>query len=122
MRQNTIRKSVSIEGVGLHSGKVARVTISPAPADAGVVFKAHATGERIPARAESVVNSHYATTLGVNGTRIQTVEHVMAAAAGLGIVNIEIDVDGPEIPPLYHHAQPIDEHAARTGSATPTVR
>src|SRR5437016_4310294 len=79
MRQNTIRKSVSIEGVGLHSGKVARVTISPAPADAGVVFKAHATGERIPARAESVVNSHYATTLGVNGTRIQTVEHFAPA-------------------------------------------
>ena len=50
MRQHTIRKPVSIEGIGLHSGKVARVTVSPAPADAGVVFKVRATGERIPAR------------------------------------------------------------------------
>ena len=106
MRQHTIRKSVSIEGVGLHSGKVARVTVSPAPADAGVVFKVHSTGERIPARPESVINSHYATTLGVNGTRIQTVEHLMAAAAGLGIDNVEIEVDGPEIPALDGSAKP----------------
>src|SRR5882724_1408443 len=106
MRQNTIRKPVSIEGVGLHSGKVARVTISPAPQDAGVVFKVRSTGERIPARPESVVNSHYATTLGVNGTRIQTVEHLMAAAVGLGIDNIEIEVDGPEIPALDGSAKP----------------
>jgi len=106
MRQNTIRKPVSIEGVGLHSGKVARVTISPAPEDGGVVFKVHATGERIPARPESVVNSHYATTLGVSGKRIQTVEHLMAAVAGLGIDNIVIDVDGPEIPALDGSAKP----------------
>ena len=122
MRQNTIRKSVSIEGVGLHSGKVARVTISPAPADAGVVFKAHATGERIPARAESVVNSHYATTLGVNGTRIQTVEHVMAAAAGLGIDNIEIDVDGPEIPALDGSAKPFVALLAAAGRVQQSAR
>jgi len=106
MRQHTIRKPVSIEGIGLHSGKVARVTVSPAPVDAGVVFNLRATGERIPARPESVVNSHYATTLGVKGTRIQTVEHLMAAAAGLGIDNIEIDVDGPEIPALDGSAKP----------------
>src|SRR6266403_2058322 len=106
MRQNTIRKPVSIEGVGLHSGKVARVTISPGSPDSGVVFKVRSTGERIPARPESVVNSHYATTLGVNGTRIQTVEHLMAAAIGLGIDNIEIEVDGPEIPALDGSAKP----------------
>jgi UDP-3-O-[3-hydroxymyristoyl] N-acetylglucosamine deacetylase len=106
MRQNTIRKTVSIEGVGLHSGKVARVTISPAPPDTGVVFKVRSTAERIPARPESVVNSHYATTLGVNGTRIQTVEHLMAAAFGLAIDNIEIEVDGPEIPALDGSAKP----------------
>ena len=106
MRQHTIRKPVSIEGVGLHSGKVARVTLSPAPADAGIVFKVRPTGERVAARPESVVNSHYATTLGVNGTRIQTVEHLMAAAFGLGIDNLEIEVDGPEIPALDGSAKP----------------
>src|SRR5690242_2061551 len=106
MRQHTIRKAVSIEGVGLHSGKVARVMVSPGPVDSGVMFKLRSTGERIAARPENVVNSHYATTLGVNGTRIQTVEHLMAAAVGLGIDNVEIEVDGPEIPAMDGSAKP----------------
>jgi UDP-3-O-[3-hydroxymyristoyl] N-acetylglucosamine deacetylase len=106
MRQHTIRKPVGIEGIGLHSGKVARITLSPAPADSGIVFRARATGERIPARADSVVNSHYATTVGVNGTRIQTVEHLMAAVSGFGVDNLEIEVDGPEIPALDGSAKP----------------
>ena len=106
MRQHTIRKPVGIEGIGLHSGKVARITLSPAPADFGVVFRARATGERIPARADTVVNSHYATTVGVNGTRIQTVEHLMAAVSGFGVDNVEIEVDGPEIPALDGSAKP----------------
>jgi UDP-3-O-[3-hydroxymyristoyl] N-acetylglucosamine deacetylase len=122
MRQHTIRKPVSIEGVGLHSGKVARVTVSPAPVDAGIVFKVHATGERIPARPESVVNSNYATTLGVNGTRIQTVEHLMAAAAGLGIDNVEIDVDGPEIPALDGSAKPFVALLAFAGRVQQSAR
>ncbi len=122
MRQHTIRKPVSIEGIGLHSGKVARVTVAPAPPDAGVVFKVRATGERIPARPESVVNSHYATTLGVNATRIQTVEHLMAAAAGLGIDNIEIEVDGPEIPALDGSAKPFVALLAFAGRAQQSAR
>ncbi|HYS15549.1 MAG TPA: UDP-3-O-acyl-N-acetylglucosamine deacetylase [Candidatus Binatia bacterium] len=122
MRQHTIRKPVDIEGVGLHSGKVARVTLSPAPADAGVVFKVRSTGERIPARPESVVNSHYATTVGVNGTRIQTVEHLMAAAVGLGIDNLEIEVDGPEIPALDGSAKPFVALLAYAGRVQQSAR
>src|SRR2546426_11003051 len=122
MRQHTIRKPVGIEGVGLHSGKVARITLAPAPADAGIVFRVRPTGERIPARPESVVNSHYATTLGVNGTRIQTVEHVMAAAAGLGIDNIEIEVDGPEIPALDGSAKPFVALLAAAGRVQQSAR
>src|SRR3989441_13279189 len=98
MRQHTIRKPVGIEGIGLHSGKVARVTLSPAPPDAGVAFKVRSTGERITPRPESVVNSHYATPVGANGTRTQTVEHPMAPSAGLGLANLEIRVAGPGIP------------------------
>jgi UDP-3-O-[3-hydroxymyristoyl] N-acetylglucosamine deacetylase len=105
MHQRTIRRPVSLEGVGLHSGKSARVTLTPAPPNSGVVFR---TGddERIPAAPESVVNSHYATTIGRNGTRIQTVEHVMAAVAGLGIDNLDIEVEGPEIPAADGSAKP----------------
>jgi UDP-3-O-acyl-N-acetylglucosamine deacetylase len=71
MRQHTIRKATSLEGIGLHSGKPVRLTVSPAPPDSGIVFRVGT--ERIPAAPESVVDSHYATTIGRNGTRIQTV-------------------------------------------------
>ena len=122
MRQHTIRKAVGIEGVGLHSGKVARVTLSPAPADAGIAFRVRSTGERIPARAESVVNAHYATTVGVNGTRIQTVEHLMAAVSGLGIDNLDIEVDGPEIPALDGSAKPFVALLALAGRVQQSAR
>ena len=100
MRQHTIRKAVSLEGVGLHSGKTVRVTLAPAPADSGIVFRVGELGEPIPATPESVVDSHYATTVGRNGARIQTVEHLMAAAAGLGLDNLIVDVSSEELPGL----------------------
>src|SRR5206468_6475790 len=93
MRQHTLRKAVSLEGVGLHSGKTVRVTLSPGPADSGIVFRVGDDGEPIPAAPESVVDSHYATTIGKNGARVQTIEHLMAAAAGLGIDNLEVRVE-----------------------------
>jgi UDP-3-O-[3-hydroxymyristoyl] N-acetylglucosamine deacetylase len=122
MRQHTIRKSVGLEGVGLHSGKIARVTLSPAPPDTGIVFRVRSTGECIPARPESVVNSHYATTIGVNGARIQTVEHLMAAVSGLGIDNLHIEVDGPEIPALDGSAKPFVAQLMLAGRAQQSAR
>src|SRR5215510_3053066 len=106
MRQHTIRKAVSLEGVGLHSGKTVGVTLCPGPADSGIVFRVGAHGEAIPATPESVVDSHYATTIGRNGSRIQTIEHLMAAAAGLGIDNLDVRVDGPEVPAVDGSAKP----------------
>src|SRR2546422_6661160 len=82
MRKYTIKRRVPLEGVGLPSGKQTRVTLPPAPEDPGIVFRAG--DDRITAAPESVVNSHYATTIGKNGTRVATVEHLLAAAAGLG--------------------------------------
>jgi UDP-3-O-[3-hydroxymyristoyl] N-acetylglucosamine deacetylase len=96
--------------------------ISPAPVDSGLVFKSKSTGERIPARPENVVNSHYATTLGVNGARIQTVEHLMAAAVGLGIDNVEIEVDGPEIPAMDGSAKPFVALLAFAGRVQQSAR
>lgn len=104
MQQKTIRKPVTLEGVGLHSGKPARIAISPAPANTGVVFRVG--DELVPAAPESVVNSHHATTVGRGTTRIQTVEHLLAAAAGLGLDNLLIDVEGPEIPAADGSAKP----------------
>ncbi len=104
--QKTIRRAVEMDGVGLHSGKPVRIRIAPAPANSGITFRVSNQDERIPAAPESVVNSHYATTVGRNGTRIQTVEHFMAAAAGLGLDNLDVEVDGPEIPAGDGSAKP----------------
>jgi UDP-3-O-[3-hydroxymyristoyl] N-acetylglucosamine deacetylase len=105
MRQQTIRRAVSLQGVGLHSGKPARLVVAPGRPDTGIVFRPE-SGDLIPAAAESVVDSHYATTIGKNGVRIQTVEHLLAAAAGLGIDNLEVGVEGSEIPAGDGSAKP----------------
>lgn len=117
MHQRTIRKSVTMEGVGLHSGRPVRITMSPAPANSGITFRVASHSEAIPAAPESVVNCHYATTIGRNGTRIQTVEHLMAATAGLGIDNLDVEVDGPEIPAGDGSAKPFVTLLATAGRA-----
>src|SRR5437016_7598635 len=120
MRQYTIKKRVTLEGVGLHSGKQAKVALSPAPEDSGLV--SGAGDDRITAAPESVVNSHYATTIGKNGTRVGTVEHLMAAAAGLGIDNLEVQVDGPEIPAMDGSAKPFVTLLAAAGRNQQSAR
>jgi UDP-3-O-[3-hydroxymyristoyl] N-acetylglucosamine deacetylase len=77
-RQRTFRQRASLEGVGLHSGAKVRVTLAPAPADSGIVLVRD--GVEIPALAEFVVDTTMNTSLGRNGIRIGTVEHLLAAA------------------------------------------
>jgi UDP-3-O-[3-hydroxymyristoyl] N-acetylglucosamine deacetylase len=122
MRQHTIRKAVGLEGVGLHSGKAVRITLSPGPADSGIVFRVGERGEPIVAAPESVVDSHYATTIGRNGLRIQTIEHLMAAAAGLGIDNLDVRVDGAELPAADGSAKPFAQLMLAAGRAPQSAR
>ena len=122
MRQQTIRRSVSIEGIGLHSGKRARLTLSPAPPDSGIVFRIGPDGQQIPAAPESVVDSHYATTIGCSGRRIQTVEHLMAAAAGLGVDNLDVEIEGPEVPAADGSAKPFVALLNSAGRTTQSAR
>ena len=100
--QNTIRNSVSFEGVGLHSGEPARLVLRPAPVDHGVVFyRVDADDAEIPARWDLVRQSPLCTRLeNDEGVSVSTVEHVMAALMGCGIHNVIVDVDGPEVPIL----------------------
>ncbi len=111
--QRTIRKPATLDGIGLHSGKPVRLTVSPAPVDSGIVFRVGlVTGrpdqlsEPILAAPESVVDSHYATTLGRGSARVQTVEHLLAAIAGLGIDNLNVHLDGTEVPAMDGSAKP----------------
>jgi UDP-3-O-[3-hydroxymyristoyl] N-acetylglucosamine deacetylase len=82
--------------------------LMPAAADTGVVLvRCDLAGRpQVAARAENVVATEMATTLGRNGVTVQTVEHVLAALAGLGIDNARIEVDGPEIPIMDGSAAP----------------
>lgn len=122
MQQRTVRKSVDLEGVGLHSGKPARITVAPAPPNSGITFRVAGHPEPIPAAPESVLNAHYATTLGRNSSEIRTVEHLMAAIAGLGIDNVDVEVEGPEIPAVDGSAKPfvlLLQGAGRTDQSAP---
>ena len=105
--QQTIAKSVTVEGIGLHSGQPSRITLSPAPSGFGIVFQTSAPYRTlIPATPENVVDSHFATTLGVNGSRVQTVEHLLAAAGALGINDLLVEMEGDEVPALDGSAKP----------------
>ncbi len=98
--QRTIKNEVSFEGIGLHTGRHAKVTLRPAARDTGITFIRSDKNTVIKAHVGAVIDTAFATTIGHDGVKIRTVEHIMAALAGLGIDNIFVDVDGPEIPIL----------------------
>ncbi len=105
--QTTLRTGVSIEGVGLHSGRPARAHFLPAPADTGLLFmRLDHKDTPIPARLSSASTFDYATTLSSDGVSIGTVEHLLSAAAGEGLDNCIVEVDGPEVPILDGSALP----------------
>ncbi len=106
--QRTIRKPATLGGIGLHSGHDVRISISPAAPDTGIIFRA-ADGTLIPATPEHVVDSRSATTIGAFGVRVRTIEHLMSAAAGLGIDNLLVDVEGDEVPAGDGSARPFVE-------------
>tara|TARA_B110001454_G_scaffold149274_1_gene138665 strand:- start:2293 stop:3684 length:1392 start_codon:yes stop_codon:yes gene_type:complete len=99
-KQKTIKEEVSLSGVGIHTGKTVNMTIKPAPINHGFAFsRVDLEGAPIiVAKAEYVVNTQRGTNLEKNGVQIQTSEHVLAAAVGLDIDNLLIELDSPEPP------------------------
>lgn len=98
--QRTIKQEVSFEGIGLHTGNHVNVQLKPAPRDTGIIFHRKDKNVMIRAHVGAVSDTAFATSLGSNGTRIKTVEHILAAISGLGIDNLLIELDGSEIPIL----------------------
>lgn len=98
--QSTIRTAVTVAGVGLHTGHEVSMTFKPAPANHGIKFKRiDLDGDPVvDALVENVVDVSRGTTLEKNGAKIGTVEHVMAAIAGLQIDNLMIELDSNETP------------------------
>lgn len=101
-KQKTISKEISLSGVGLHTGAKATVTFKAAEVDHGYVFKrVDLDGQpTIKADADLVVDTSRGTTIEQNGGRVHTTEHLLAAAYGLEIDNLLIEIDGPEVPIL----------------------
>ncbi|MDG1529577.1 MAG: bifunctional UDP-3-O-[3-hydroxymyristoyl] N-acetylglucosamine deacetylase/3-hydroxyacyl-ACP dehydratase [Polaribacter sp.] len=99
-KQQTIKNEVSLSGVGLHTGNTVKMTFKPAPINHGYAFaRIDLEGKPvIAANAEYVVNTQRGTNLEKNGVQIQTSEHVLAAAVGLGIDNLLIEIDASEPP------------------------
>ena len=100
MNQHTIAEKVSCTGVGLHSGAPVQLTLQPARAGTGIVFVRTdlPTPVEIPARPEFVTDTRMATTLGRGDATVGTIEHLLAALRGLGIDNVRVEIDGPEVP------------------------
>jgi UDP-3-O-[3-hydroxymyristoyl] N-acetylglucosamine deacetylase len=108
IRQRTLRNPIKSTGVGLHTGDKVYLTLRPAPVDTGIIFRRVDLDPvvEIPARADLVGDTMLSTSLTVGDARVSTVEHLMAAMAGLGIDNAYIDVSAPEIPIMDGSAGP----------------
>ncbi|RTZ16038.1 UDP-3-O-acyl-N-acetylglucosamine deacetylase [Vibrio aquaticus] len=109
IRQRTLKEMVKTTGVGLHSGRKVTLTLRPAAANTGVIYRRTDVNPPVdfPADPESVRDTMLCTAL-VNdqGVRISTVEHLNAALAGMGIDNVVVEVDAPEIPIMDGSASP----------------
>ncbi len=108
-RQHTLTKTVSVSGIGLHSGAPVSVEIRPAPPSSGVrLVRDDVEGaEPITAELQNALDCRYATTIGAAGHwSVSTVEHLLATLSALGIDNVVVGVRGPEIPVLDGSARP----------------
>jgi UDP-3-O-[3-hydroxymyristoyl] N-acetylglucosamine deacetylase len=97
--QRTLRRSTSCAGIGLHSGSKVTLTLRPAPADFGIRFRrADLGGLEVPATVKHVGGINYATGLSRDAVKVDTVEHLLAALVSLGIDNVIVELNSPEVP------------------------
>jgi len=116
-QQATIKKSISVSGVGLHTGVSATITFHPAPTNHWFVFKRiDLEGQPlIKVDTDNVADTARGTTLQANGAKISTTEHVLAALIGLQIDNVLIEVDGPEVPIMDGSSKPFVDALIEAG-------
>ena len=121
--QTTLKQAVTLSGVGLHTGKEVTITFTPAAANHGYKFKRVDLPEQpiIPADADLVVDVSRGTTLELNGVRVSTVEHSLAALVGCQIDNVLIELNGPEVPIMDGSSMPFIEAFEAVGVETLNV-
>lgn len=100
LKQRTLKNVIRATGVGVHTGEKVFLTLRPAPANTGILFRRVDCNPpvEIPAKAEYVGDTSFCTTLVKDGVRVGTVEHLLSAMAGLGIDNAIIELSAPEVP------------------------
>jgi UDP-3-O-[3-hydroxymyristoyl] N-acetylglucosamine deacetylase len=105
--QNTLKRDSGCVGIGLHSGHKVRLTLKPAPADTGIVFRRLDCGNiEIPANSKYLSRLNHATCLSKGDVRVETVEHLLAALATLGVDNAIVELDASEVPIMDGSAAP----------------
>src|SRR5690625_1561122 len=116
--QQTLRSEATFEGVGVHSGAPAKVRFLPSEAGHGIRFRRVDLEGRpeIAARLENVVATEMGTSLAVGEARVDTVEHLLAAAVALGVDNLVVEIDGPEVPIGDGSFLPFLDALARAGA------
>ncbi len=117
-KQRTIQQPVALRGKGLHTGVDVEVNICPAEVNTGITFqRVDLDGQpKIDAVADNVIDTSRGTTIAIKNIKISTIEHVMAALAGMGIDNALVKVNGPEMPILDGSARMIVEAIAQVGT------
>ena len=117
--QRTIAQPTTLHGRGLFGGEPATLTFRSAPANHGIVFvRTDLGGIEVPALVHHVLRRPRRTCLKAGEATVETCEHVLSAAAGLGIDNLIIEIDGPEVPALDGSSQPFYEALQSAGVAT----
>jgi len=107
-KQRTLMNEVGCTGIGLHTGEKVKINLRPAPANSGIKFvRTDLKGRpEVEVRFDNVFDTTLATTIGTNGCKVSTIEHLMAAFFGLGIDNAIVELDGPEVPIMDGSAAP----------------
>jgi len=119
MREKTIKGIVKISGKTLHKGSNSTLILRPLPENSGIYFK---SGEKIiPLSPESVIDTKMATTIGKDGIKIYTVEHLMSAVTSFGITNLEIEIDSNEPPILDGSSKEFLEKIEKIGTVEQNV-
>ena len=105
--QRTLRRKVSCVGIGLHSGNRVNLTLKPAPADSGIRFRRIDLGNyEVPATVHNLAGIQLATGLARNEVSVETVEHLLAALVSVGVDNVVVELNSPEVPIMDGSAAP----------------
>jgi UDP-3-O-[3-hydroxymyristoyl] N-acetylglucosamine deacetylase / 3-hydroxyacyl-[acyl-carrier-protein] dehydratase len=117
MKQKSVLNVISVQGIGLHTGKNATLTFKPAPINHGFKFQRIDLPEQpiIPADVKFVVSTNRSTTLKSGEVQVSTIEHVLSALVGVGIDNVLMEIDGPEIPIMDGTSMPFVEAILKAG-------